>query len=143
SDQKRNMLRRVSRSMEDRDQDMSELEGVAVSHTAEWKFHLRISEQHVLCAGGGCEDATRRNVISMNVSIDNIANAHPRGFSGSEIGRDLPHRIDHGCRGTPSAAEEVGCRDRLGVEELAKDHGTSPGAAVKGSQRQNNGLTNR
>src|SRR5262249_14651494 len=66
SDQKRNMLRRVSRSMQDRDQDISELEGVAVSHTAEWKFHLRISEQHVLCAGGGCEDATRRNVISMN-----------------------------------------------------------------------------
>ena len=45
---------------------------------------------------------------------------------------NLAGQVHDGTGGVPSAAEQVGNRDRIGVEELAQDHARLPLSPVSG-----------
>ena len=101
-------------------------ENFAVSNAAEWKRRVCIGEQYVLSTGGLGQFAARRNVIGMQMGVDDIKDAHS-GFVGRfQIGTDIANGIDNGRGRTSSAAKEVGRRDRISVQVLAQDHGGPP-----------------
>jgi hypothetical protein len=61
-------------------------------------------------------------MIGMDVGVDDEADAHPGGVGRPQIGSDALHRVHHGAGGVPAAAEQVGNRHRIGMEELTHDH---------------------
>jgi hypothetical protein len=122
-DEQGNMLGRVSRRMEDVGGDVAQLEHVAVTNAAVRPSRFRFGEQYILGTGDFGQPPPCRDMVGVNMRVDDIENAHP-GVSGRiKIWRDLAHRIDHGSRCLSATAEEIGDRDGIAVQELAQDHG--------------------
>ena len=63
------------------------------------------------------------DVIGVEMGIDDKKDAYPRLFCRSEIRRDVADGIDHSTRGLAAAAEQIGDRHRVTVEERTQDHG--------------------
>jgi hypothetical protein len=117
------MLGSVARRVQDLDRDVAEFQNISVSNAAKRKGCLRLGEKPIFRACGFGQLAASRDVAGMQMRIDHIMNAHSGFVSRRQIGRDLTDRIYDGSGGAPSASEEVRRSDRVGVQELAQDHG--------------------
>lgn len=87
-------------------------------HAAERETCRRFGEQHVFGSGSFSESATGGDVIGVKMSVDDIANAHPRRFGGLEVRGKVTKRIDYGSRCAAAAAEQIRSRDGIGVKKL-------------------------
>ncbi len=58
----------------------------------------------------------------MEMGVDDVADAHTGLVGGFQIRLDRPQRIDHRGHRLAAAAEQVGDRNRVAVEEGAQDH---------------------
>ena len=56
-------------------------------------------------------------MVGMKVRIDDVENAHARRLGDGQIRFDLADGIDHGAAGLAAAAEQVGDRYRVAVQE--------------------------
>src|SRR5262249_41893835 len=125
-DHKRDVLGRMSGSMQYLDRDVSQFEYVAVADFVEWEVYIRASEQHVLRACGLSQLAASGNVIGVQVRVDHVANAHSDFFGRAQVRRYVAEGVNNGSYRLASTTEHVGCCDRVGVQELAQNHGFLP-----------------
>ena len=116
------MLRSVAGSMQHLRCHVAEWKNVAVARAAEVRRGLGAGEEDIFRAGGFRETPSGRDVIGVNVRVDDIEDAHPSVFGGLKIGRDLADRVDDGRRGLAAAAEKVGNAHRIRVQELPENH---------------------
>ena len=79
--------------------------------------------EHVLCAGRLGELPARREMVGVNVGVDDKMDAHARGLCGAHVRLDLADRIDDGPGRASTAAEQVRDANGLLVQELPNDHG--------------------
>jgi hypothetical protein len=85
--------------------------------------NVRLRPEHILCAGGLGELSAGREMVGMNVGVDDKEDAHAGGLCGAQMKLDLADRIDDGAGRASTAAEQVGDTDWLTVQELTDDHG--------------------
>ncbi len=120
--QEADMLGRVARRMQHGRRDVAERKHLSVAHAFERECHLRLGRQHVFGAGRVSEGTSRREVIGMQMRIDDEVDAHASRFGCAQIRLDGPGRIDDGTGRLAAAAEQIGDADRIGVQELTEDH---------------------
>lgn len=113
----------VPRGMQHLRGDVAERKHLFITRSSEWKRNVRMRREHILGAGCLGELPARREMVSVNVGVDDKMDAHAGGLGGPQVGLDLADRIDHGTGGASTAAEQVGDANGLLVQELADDHG--------------------
>ena len=117
------MLRGVARRVQHLRSDIAKRKDLFITRSSEGKGNVRMRREHILCTGRLGELATRREMVSMNVGVDDEMDAHARGLGRPQVGLDLADRIDHGTGRASTAAEQVGDANGLLVQELPNDHG--------------------
>jgi hypothetical protein len=66
-------------------------------------------------------------VIGVHVSVNNVLDSHPLGFSRSEIKVGIINRVAHGGQTFATSTEQVrGGNDRINVQKLPKNHDRLP-----------------
>jgi len=105
----------VPRCVEDFSRDVTEREHIVIVNASERNGRVGFSEQHVLGVRGLRQASPTRDMVGMNVRVDDVENTHTSVPGCIDIRRDVAQWVDHGGRGLASAAEEVGDRDEIGV----------------------------
>jgi len=103
--------------------DVAERKDFLVVRSSEWKGNISMRREHVLGAGRLGELPTAREMVGMNVGVDDEMDAHAGGFCGAHVGLDLAGRINDGAGRAPAAAEQIRDANGLLVQELPDDHG--------------------
>src|ERR1700687_6080825 len=93
--------------------DVAKRQSLFVARSPEWKRNVRVRREHVFCAGRLGELPARREMVSMNVGVDDKMDAHAGGLCAAHVRLDLADRIDDGAGRTSTAAEQV--RDANGI----------------------------
>ncbi len=121
-DEQADMLRRVSGRVKNLDRHIAKREHVAVSNAVKRRLGVRARKKHILRPGRFGEPPAGRGVIGMNMGVDDVENLHSRILRSLQIGLDFTDRIDHGRRSLAAAPEQIGCADRVRVQELLEEH---------------------
>jgi hypothetical protein len=103
--------------------DVAKRKYLFVARSPEWKRNVGMRREHVFCASRLGELPACREMVGMNVGVDDKIDAHAGGLCRAQIGLNLTDRIDDGTSRTSTATEQVGDADRLLVQELPDDHG--------------------
>jgi hypothetical protein len=101
------VFRGVARRMQHLGSDVAERKDLFITRSSEWKRNIRMRRQHVLCAGCLGELPTRREMVSMNVGVDDKMDAHAGGLCCAQIRLDLTDGVDDGTGDASTAAEQV------------------------------------
>lgn len=124
------MLGRMAGRVHHIDNDITKRQTVAVLDCTCRERHLGPGMQNIFSPGLAGERAPRGTMIGMDMGVDDEANAHPGVVGHPQIWCDVAHRIDHGAGGAPAAAEQIGNRNGVGMEELTQDHASSHSATA-------------
>jgi hypothetical protein len=103
--------------------DVAERKDLFIARSSEWKRNVRMHRKHVFCAGCLGEPPARREMVGMNVGVDNKMDAHAGGLGGMHVRLDLADWIDDRAGRASAAAEQVRDANGLLVQELPDDHG--------------------
>src|SRR4051794_40071700 len=88
------VFRGVARRMQHLRSDVAEWKDLFVARSLEWKRNVRMRREHVFCAGRLGELAARREMVGMNVGVDNKMDAHAGGLGSAHVRLDLANWID-------------------------------------------------
>ena len=117
------VFRSVARRVQHLRSDVAELEHLFIARCPERKRNFRLRSEHILGAGRLGELPPCREMVGMNVGVDDEMDAHASGLGGVHVGLDLADRIDDRTGRASTAAEQVGDADGLMVQELTDNHG--------------------
>ena len=65
-------------------------------------------------------------MVGMDMGIDDEPDAHPGLVGDPKVWFDVAQRVHHGASGMSAAAEQVGNRNGIGMEELTQNHAGPP-----------------
>ena len=88
------MLGRVAGRVQHLGGHVSERQHVAVAHAMKLGRGLGAGKEDIFRAGGVGQAPSRRDVVRVNMRVDDVEDAHPRVFGGLKIGRDIADRVD-------------------------------------------------
>jgi hypothetical protein len=119
--------------MQDIGHDVPERQLVTVLHDMERVSNLgsRVQDVFGTCLAG--ESTPGGTMIGMDMGIDDKPDTHTSLVGDPQVWFDVAQRVHHGTGGVPAAAEQVGDRNGVGMEELTQDHSDLPGARSIGS----------
>ena len=120
------MLRRMARRVQQVRNDITERQAVAIVDRTHWKSYIRPGMQDIFGAGLAGKRPPGRTMIGMDMSIDDEVDAHANLVGASQIRCDVADRVHDCTRGMSAAAEQIGDRNRIGMEELTQDHACLP-----------------
>lgn len=117
-DQQADVLRSVTWGMQNLDGDVPKRQDLPVANAPEPLTRFRFREKYVFRAASLRQPWPCREVIGVNVGVDDIGDFHPARARRIEIGLDVAYRINHGSAGLTATAKEIRNRYRIGVQEL-------------------------
>jgi hypothetical protein len=109
--------------VDDFDDHVTERQHVAIADPTEPRRRLRPSEKDILGPGRLGQVPTGRDVVRVNVGIEDIEELQPGVSCRIEVAPHVTDRIDDRSTCLPSTAKEIGDRHRVRVQKLAQDHG--------------------
>jgi hypothetical protein len=112
--------------MQDIDHDVPERQLVTVLYGMERESNLGSRVQDVFGTRLAGESEASRTMIGVDMGVDDEADAHAGVVGHPQIWCDVSDRVHHGTGGVPAAAEQVGDRNGVGMEELTQDHAGLP-----------------
>src|SRR5437667_12182863 len=113
-----NVFRGVARRMQHLRSDVAERKDLFIARSSEWKRNIRVRREHVLGAGRLGELPARREMVGMNVGVDDKMAAYVDGVCGPHARLDLADPVDDGPGRAATAAEQVPAANGLLEQEL-------------------------
>jgi hypothetical protein len=107
ADKDTDVFRSVAGRMQHLRSDVAKRKYLFVARSSEWERHVRVRRKHVFCAGRPGELPAAREMVSMNVGVDDKMDAHAGSLCGAQIWLYLADRIDDGTGRASTAAEQV------------------------------------
>jgi hypothetical protein len=108
--------------VENLDDDVTERKYVPIANRTESWQCLGLVEKDILRPGRLCEVPPSRDVVCVDVSVNDVEDLHPGVPRRIDIDPDVAHRVDDRAGGLPTAAKQVGNANRVRMQELAQYH---------------------
>jgi hypothetical protein len=102
--------------------DIPKRQPVPIADSAEPGAHFGRSEEYVFRASCLRQTPSSREMIGMDVGIDDIQYLHPGRARGVEVLSDVAQRVDNRAASFAATAKEVGNRNGIRMQELPQDH---------------------